>query len=243
MYKEDKFRIRPTEEIIEDLLLGRKHYKKIKRVFLADGDALIIKTEELVKILQAIKNIFPECERVGIYGSPKSILLKTKEELDELRDLGLGIIYLGLESGSDKILKDIKKGVNSKEMIEAGKKIKDSNIKSSVTLISGIGGKENSIEHALESARVLNAMEPDYIGLLTLLLEEGTELYEDVKNGKFQILNPKEVLIETKNLVENLEIDNCIFRSNHASNYLSLRGTLMEDRELILKQIEEGLKI
>ncbi|NMB08871.1 MAG: B12-binding domain-containing radical SAM protein [Tissierellia bacterium] len=242
MYKEDKFRIRPTEEIIEDLLLGRKHYKKIKRVFLADGDALIIKTEELVKILQAIKNIFPECERVGIYGSPKSILLKTKEELDELRDLGLGIIYLGLESGSDKILKDIKKGVNSKEMIEAGKKIKDSNIKSSVTLISGIGGKENSIEHALESARVLNAMEPDYIGLLTLLLEEGTELYEDVKNGKFQILNPKEVLIETKNLVENLEIDNCIFRSNHASNYLSLRGTLMEDKELILKQIEEGLK-
>lgn len=242
MYKEDKFRIRPTEEIIEDLLLGRKHYKKIKRVFLADGDALIIKTEELVKILQAIKNIFPECERVGIYGSPKSILLKTKEELDELRDLGLGIIYLGLESGSDKILKDIKKGVNSKEMIEAGKKIKDSNIKSSVTLISGIGGKENSIEHALESARVLNAMEPDYIGLLTLLLEEGTELYEDVKNGKFQILNPKEVLIETKNLVENLEIDNCIFRSNHASNYLSLRGTLMEDKGLILKQIEEGLK-
>ena len=242
MYKEDKFRIRPTEEIIEDLLLGRKHYKKIKRVFLADGDALIIKTEELVKILQAIKNIFPECERVGIYGSPKSILLKTKEELDELRDLGLGIIYLGLESGSDKILKDIKKGVNSKEMIEAGKKIKDSNIKSSVTLISGIGGKENSIEHALESARVLNAMEPDYIGLLTLLLEEGTELYEEVKNGKFQILNPKEVLIETKNLVENLEIDNCIFRSNHASNYLSLRGTLMEDKELILKQIEEGLK-
>ena len=242
MYKEDKFRIRPTEEIIEDLLLGRKYYKKIKRVFLADGDALIIKTEELIKILQAIKNIFPECERVGIYGSPKSILLKSKEELDELRDLGLGIIYLGLESGSDKILKDIKKGVNSREIIEAGKKIKDSNIKSSVTLISGIGGKENSIEHALESARVLNAMEPDYIGLLTLLLEEGTELYEDVKNGKFQILNPKEVLIETKNLVENLEIENCIFRSNHASNYLSLRGTLMEDKELILKQIEEGLK-
>lgn len=242
MYKEDKFRIRPTEEIIEDLLLGRKHYKKIKRVFLADGDALIIKTEELVKILQAIKNIFPECERVGIYGSPKSILLKTKEELDELRDLGLGIIYLGLESGSDKILKDIKKGVNSKEMIEAGKKIKDSNIKSSVTLISGIGGKENSIEHALESARVLNAMEPDYIGLLTLLLEEGTELYEDVQSGKFQLLSPIEVLLETKTLVENLEVENCIFRSNHASNYLPLRGTLMEDKELILVQIEEGLR-
>ncbi len=113
MYKEDKFRIRPTGgEIIEDLYLGREYYKnvKVKRIFLADGDALIIKTEELIKIFQAIKEIFPECERVGIYGSPKSILLKSKEELNKLKDLGLGIIYLGLESGSDKILKDIKKG-------------------------------------------------------------------------------------------------------------------------------------
>lgn len=111
MYKEDKFRIRPTGEIIEDLYLGREYYKnvKVKRIFLADGDALIIKTEELIKIFQAIKEIFPECERVGIYGSPKSILLKSKEELNKLKDLGLGIIYLGLESGSDKILKDIKK--------------------------------------------------------------------------------------------------------------------------------------
>ena len=242
MYKEDKFRIRPTEEIIEDLHLERKYYKNIKRVFLADGDALIIKTEELAKILQAIKSIFPECERVGIYGSPKSVLLKSKENLEELRELGLGIIYLGLESGSDKILKEIKKGVTSGEMIEAGKKIKSSNIKSSVTLISGIGGKKNSIEHSLESAKVLNEIQPDYIGLLTLLLEEGTELYEDEQSGKFQLLSPEEVLLETKALVENLEIENCVFRSNHASNYLSLRGTLMDEKELILKQIEEGLK-
>jgi radical SAM superfamily enzyme len=127
-------------------------------------------------------------------------------------------------------------------MIEAGKKIKSSNIKSSVTLISGIGGKENSIEHSLESAKVLNEMKPDYIGLLTLLLEEGTELYEDEQSGKFQLLSPEEVLLETKALVENLEIENCVFRSNHASNYLSLRGTLMDEKELILKQIEEGLK-
>jgi len=242
MYKEDKFRIRSTEEIIKDLYLGREYYKNVKRVFLADGDALIIKTEELVKILQAIKNIFPECERVGVYGSPKSILLKSKEELEELKSLGLGIVYLGLESGSDKILQDIKKGVNSQEMIDAGKKIKDSGIELSVTLISGIGGKEDSKEHAIESARVLNEMKPDYIGLLTLLLEEGTELYEDVQSGKFQLLSPIEVLLETKTLVENLEVENCIFRSNHASNYLPLRGTLMEDKELILVQIEEGLR-
>lgn len=244
MYKEDKFRIRSTEEIIKDLLLGREYYKnvKIKRIFLADGDALIIKTEELIKIFQAINEIFPECERVGIYGSPKSLLLKSKDELDKLKELGLGIIYLGLESGSDKVLKDIKKGVTSQEMIEAGKKIKDSDIELSVTLISGIGGKEDSKEHAIESAKVLNHMQPDYVGLLTLLLEEGTELYEDVEGGKFQILSPTEILLETKTLIENLEVENCIFRSNHASNYLALRGTLMEDKELILDQIEEGLK-
>lgn len=243
MYKDKKFRIRDTEEIMEDLILGRKYYENVRRVFLADGDALVIKTEELIKILQGIEVLFPECERVGIYGSPKSILNKSQEELLELKALGLGIVYLGVESGSDKILKDIKKGVDSAEMIEAGRKIVDAGIKLSVTLISGIGGKAYSTLHALESAKVLNEMKPHYIGLLTLLLEQGTKLYEDVKVGKFQLLSPKEVLEETRILVENLQVGNCIFRSNHASNYVALRGTLMEDKKLILKQIEEGLKI
>lgn len=243
MYKDDKFRLRSTKEIIEDLTLGRQYYKKVRRIFLADGDALIIKTEELIKILREIQSLFPECERVGIYGSPNSILFKTKEELKLLERLGLGIVYLGLESGSDRILKDIQKGVNSTEMIEAGKRIVDSNIALSITLISGIGGRIYSKEHAIESAKVLNEMNPDYIGLLTLLLEEGTELYKDVQDGKFQLLTPKEVLLETKLLVENLKVKNCIFRSNHASNYVPLRGTLIEDKQLILKQIEKGLAI
>lgn len=243
MYKGKQFRIRSTEEIIEDLILGRKHYNNVNRVFLADGDALVIKTEELVKILQAIEVIFPECERVGVYGSPKSILGKSKEELLELKELGLGIVYLGLESGSDKVLKNINKGVNSTEMIEAGKKVVDSDIELSVTLISGIGGKKDSINHAIESARVLNEMKPNYIGLLTLLLEEDTELYKDVQNGKFELLTPREVLQETKTLVERLGIDNCVFRSNHASNYVPLRGTLIKDKKLILNQIEEGLSM
>lgn len=242
MYKGEQFKIRNTKEIIDDLLLGRKYYKKVKRVFLADGDALIMKTEELVKILQSIEIIFPECERVGIYGSPKSVLSKSQEDLQELKSLGLGIIYLGLESGSDKILRDINKGVDSREMIKAGKMIASSGIELSITLISGIGGKKDSLEHAIESAKVLNEMKPDYIGLLTLLLEEGTELYEEVKKGKFQLLTPREVLLETKILVKGLEVDNCLFRSNHASNYISLKGTLMKDKEHILNQIEEGLK-
>lgn len=242
MYKDDKFRIRPTEEIIQDIQAGEKYHRTVRRVFLADGDALIIKTEELKRILEAIKEMYPECERVGIYGSPKSILLKSQEDLKKLRDLGLGIIYLGLETGSDKILQAIRKGVNSQEMIEAGRKIKKAGIKSSITLISGIGGQVDSKEHALESARVLNEIQPDYLGLLTLLLEEGTELYQDVEEGRFKLLSPREVLMETKLLIENLNLENCVFRSNHASNYLALKGSLGKDKENLLKQIEEGLR-
>lgn len=243
MYKDKKFRIRPVEEILKDLLIARKYYKHVKRIFLADGDALIIKMEDLRKILKTIKELFPECERVGVYGSPRSILGKSTKELLELRELGLGIIYLGAESGSDIILKNIKKGVNSAEIIQAGKKVVESGIELSITLISGIGGKELSKEHALESARVMNEINPDYIGLLTLLVIKGTELYDDVQNAKFQLLNPEEVLIETRELVSNLEVDNCIFRSNHASNYVSLGGTLKEDKNLVLAQIDEGLKL
>lgn len=243
MYKEKNFRIRKTEDIIEDLILGRQEYSKVERIFLADGDALIIKTEELLKILEAIKTIFPECKRVGIYGSPKSILGKSTKELIELRKLGLGIVYLGVESGSDLILEKIKKGVNSFEMIAAGRKIKEADILLSITLISGLGGKEHSMEHVVESARVVNEMNPDYIGLLTLLVEEGTEFYDDVLNGKFKLLTPKEVLLETREFVKRLNVDNCIFRSNHASNYVALGGTLNKDKNLILAQIEEGLKM
>lgn len=243
MYKEKNFRIRSVGEIIEDLLAGREYYPRVKRIFLADGDALIIKTNDLITILKEIKKLFPECERVGIYGSPRSILGKSREELIKLQELGLGIVYLGLESGSDKILKKIKKGVNSEEMIKAGNRIIESNIELSVTLISGIGGRKLSKEHGIESAKVVNEMKPHYVGLLTLLLEEGTELFNDYHRGKFEILSPREVLIETKQFVEGLNVDNCIFRSNHASNYVPLRGTLNKDKQLILAQIEEGLQM
>lgn len=243
MYKDKKFRVRPTEEVIEDLKIGRERYTKVKRIFIADGDALAIKNSELEKILLFIKENFPECERVGIYGSPKAILSKTDEELKRLKDLGIGIVYLGVESGSEKILKAINKGVSRDEMVKAGKKVVESGIKLSITLISGIGGKENSYEHAIESAKIINQINPDYVGLLTLIIDEGVPLYKDLQSGKFVLLSPKEVLLETKTMVENINIDNCIFRSNHASNYVSLKGTLSQDKDLILSQINEGLKL
>ena len=243
MYKDKQFRVRNTGDIIEDFKLGREKYKNVNRIFIADGDALAIKTEELVKILDFIKTTFPECERIGIYGSPKAILTKSKEDLQKLRSLGIGIIYLGVESGSDKVLKAINKGVNREEMIEAGQRVVGSGINLSITLISGLGGRADSLEHARESASIINEIKPDYVGLLTLIVEEGASLYENVQSGKFKLLTPTEVLLETKEMVKNLDVDNCIFRSNHASNYVSLKGKLSEDKDLILLQIEEGLKI
>ena len=216
MYKDDKFRIKSVEEIIEDLNEGRKMWRKVKRIFIADGDALIIKTEDLKKILKKVNILFPECERVGVYGSPKSILSKSDEELKELKELGLGIVYLGVESGSSVILKRIKKGVTPDEMICAGQKVMNSGIKLSTTLISGLGGKELSEEHALESAKVINEINPDYLALLTLLIRQGTEMYDDVKSGEFELLTPEEVLIETREFIKELDVENCIFKIGRA---------------------------
>ena len=241
MYKSKKFRIRSKHEILSDLQEMAESYKGIRRVFLADGNALVLKTSELRDILLKIKELFPICERVGIYSAPKDILRKTVEELKELKECGLGIAYLGIESGSDRILDSIKKGVTSSEMIEAGKRISDSGIKLSATLISGIGGKDNWEEHAKESARVINAINPDYLGLLTLLVEPGTEMYNLVNAGSFELLKPEEVMLETRELIKNLNLRNCVFRSNHASNYFVLEGTLPYDKESLLRQLDEIL--
>lgn len=243
MYKDKQFRIRSTDEIIEDFKIGRERYRYVKRIFIADGDALAIKTEELEKILSFIRENFQECERVGIYGSPKAILSKTDEELKRLKSLGLGIVYLGVESGSENILKKINKGVTREEMVKAGRRVVESGIELSITLISGIGGKKDSNEHAIESAKIINEINPSYVGLLTLIVEEGTPLYDDVQKGEFTLLTPKEVLLETKEMVTNLNVNNCIFRSNHASNYVALKGTLPQDKDMILSQIDEGLQI
>lgn len=243
MYKDKVFRVRSTEDIIEDLRIGREKYGYVDRIFIADGDALAIDNKELEKILSYIHDNFGECQRVGIYGSPKAILSKSHGELMRLKALGLGIVYLGVETGSEKILKKINKGVSRREMVLAGKKIANVGIKLSVTLISGIGGKEDSYEHAIESAKIINEINPDYVGLLTLMIQEGTPLYEDVRTGEFELLSPKEVLFETREMVDNIEVENCIFRSNHSSNYVSLKGTLPRDKEIILEQIDAGLKM
>ncbi|ABK62032.1 MULTISPECIES: radical SAM protein [Clostridium] len=239
MYKDRSFKIKSLEEVFEDLELSRKYYKYVRRIFLADGDALILKTENLEKILIKIKELFPECERVAVYGTPADILRKSEEDLIKLKNLGLDIIYIGVESGSDEVLKDVKKGVTSEEIIKAGQKVKRTGIKLSATLISGLGGKEKSQLHAVESARVISAINPDYLGILTLMNAPGTEMHEKIANNEITLLNPKEVMVETRELIRNLEVENCVFRSNHASNYAPLAATLGEEKEALLKTLDD----
>lgn len=241
MYKDKSFRIKSWEEIKEDLDEARETYRYIKRIFLADGDALVLPAKKLIQILDYIKEIFPECERVGIYAAPKDILLKSEEDLKALKESGLGIVYIGIESGDDQILKDIEKGVSSSEIISSGQKLKAAQIPISITLISGIGGKEKTKEHAMESARVVNRINPEYVSFLTLMLEEGTPLYEDWQNDKFSLLSPKEALEEIRLFIENTDLKGSIFRANHASNYISLGGILNEEKDELLKNIDEAL--
>lgn len=243
MYKSKKFTIKPLEQIKKEIDFFRIYVKKAERIFLADGDALIMPMKILKEIFIYINEKFPEAERISLYGSPKSILLKTPEELLELKNLGLGLIYLGVESGSDKILSSVKKGVSREEIIAAGKKVKKVGIPLSVTAIAGLGGKENSIEHAVETASLISEINPDYFGVLTLMLEEGTELLEEYKKGNFIPLSSSEILEETKLMIKNINVkEKCIFRSNHASNYVSLKGTLPYEKENILKTIDYALE-
>ena len=242
MYREKRFYNRPLNDVLEDLReIAGQYAHAVKRIFLADGDALIRKTDDLVAILDEIRRLYPVCERVTSYASPGSLLLKTEEDLKKLREHGLTMVYLGLESGSDEVLKLMTKGFTADQIVEGGLKAKRAGMQLSVTAIAGLGGKKMTKEHAEGTARALSAMNPDYVGVLTLEIHEGTPLQEWVENGSFELLDSTEVLQETRSLVEQLDCPGCVFRMNHASNYLMLGGTLNEDRESLLKQIDSAL--
>ena len=242
MFKEKRFRIRKVEEVLEDLQDARNKYRYVEKIFLADGDALICKMTDLESILHFIKDQFPECKQVTLYGSPRSILMKQQEDLDKLRELGISMIYMGLESGNDEVLTYMKKGVTSQEMIEAAQKVKQAKIRLSVTAISGLGGRRLWKEHAKDTGLVLSQMKPDYIGLLTLMIEEDLLLADKIRSGEFELLNPYDILIETKEMLKYMDCPDCIFRSNHSSNYVNLRGTLNQDKEVMINLLDEAIK-
>lgn len=239
-YKGVRFRIKDAATINTDIAFAARYCKKQKRVFLSDGDALIIPTARLVEIFSTIRQNLPWVNRISIYGNAKSILNKTVEDLKRLKTLGLDRVYMGLESGHDPTLKNIRKGVTAEQMIAAAAKVRAAGLFLSVTVLLGIAGSVQSTLHATETGRVLTRMQPHQIAALTLMLLENTPLYKDVCSGSFQLPDQDTLLAELKMLVESINLERVQFQANHASNYLPISGRLAKDKERILEIIEDG---
>ena len=242
-YKGERFRIKTFDEIEEDILEA-SGYGYIERVFLCDGDVLIMPMRKLVPVLESINGNIKGVKRIGLYANAKSILRKTPEELLELRNLGVKIAYLGMETGNNEILEKIQKGADSRQMVEAGRKIKEAGITLSVTVLLGIGGKAKSMEHALDTARVLTEIDPDYVGALTVMVVPGTALHEERVSGKFELPDKFGFLEELGIMVAKSDFTDCFFTSNHASNYLPIRARMPQEKNettsLIQRVIESS---
>lgn len=243
MYKDKKFHLRRMDEVIEDLEDARKSYKYVERIFLCDGDALCLSNEKLRIILKKIQELFPECKRVNVYGRANDVLHKTPDELKELYENGVKMIYLGAESGSDEVLKKIQKGETAEDLIKAVHAIEESGIKASVTFISGIAGKAGWREHAVKTGEMISKMNASYVALLTLMLDPRASIMREVESGELELLTPEEIVAETYLMMEHMNPTKpVVFRSNHASNYLSLRGNLPEDKQHMMGLLKKAME-
>jgi radical SAM superfamily enzyme YgiQ (UPF0313 family) len=240
-YKGERFRIKPDSIIMADIAFAAEYCKRQRRVFLCDGDALIIPQKRLLNILVEIEKQLPWVTRVGIYANAKSLKMKTLDELKALKAHGLGIAYMGLETGDDVTLKNINKGAMSEEMIQMGKKAKAAGIKLSITVLLGIAGRKRSRIHAEETGRVLSAIDPEYIGALSLMLIPGTPLYDEYESGTFPLLEPDEMLKELRTMIANTDLSRGLFHANHASNYLPIKVRLPKEKDAAISRIDEAL--
>jgi len=209
-----------------------------RRVFLQDGDALVYPYPKLLEALQYLNEKFPSLERIASYATPQDVLRRSVDELKALKEMKLGILYMGVESGDDEVLQRIKKGATHAEMVKAEARVKESGILLSVTVILGLGGVKGSRPHAMETARVLTEMDPDYAGALTLTLIPGTPLYREWEKGDFELVTPFDSLKELRTMVENARFSDCFFSSMHASNYFAIRGNMPRDKEKVLAQLD-----
>jgi radical SAM superfamily enzyme YgiQ (UPF0313 family) len=240
-FKEKRFRIKDDDIILSDILFASKYMKGQDRVFLMDGDALIIPQKRLMWILDRIKEHLPWVRRIGIYANAKGVRKKSLEELIQLRENGLGIVYLGVESGDDEVLKSVNKGTTPQNLIDMGRKVREAGIKLSVTVLLGIAGRERSLEHAKATGKLLSAMDPDYVGALTVMLVPGTPLYEDFESGKFQLPTEREFLQELREMIAHTNLTGGLFFSNHASNYLPIKAKLPKGKQEALSLIDSAL--
>jgi radical SAM superfamily enzyme YgiQ (UPF0313 family) len=243
MYKGKKFRIRPVSEIKEDILLAKKFYgNAVESIFFPDGNTIIMKTDQLDEIFRFSYQTFPNLKRITLYASAKFLKFKSVEDLKILKTAGLNRLHKGLESGNDEVLKRIQKGADSKLMIETGKRVKEANIELSEYVLVGIGGKELWKEHAGDTAKVLNAINPDFIRLRTWVPVPNAPLYQDYQSGKFRLLSPYEALRETRLLLERLDVTGLLL-SDHISNFVNISGHLPRDKQSMLDRIDKALKM
>lgn len=240
-YRSERFRIKPEEVVRQDIAFAASHCRRQRRLFLCDGDALVIPQPRLVAILREVRAQLPWVTRVGSYANARSIGLKSDAELRELRELGLGILYMGLESGDDATLKAIRKGADAATQTAMGRKAIDAGMKLSVTVILGIAGRSRSAVHARRTAAVLSAIDPDYVGALSLMLIPGTPLYEDWRAGAFELPEPDEMLAELRTLIAETRLSQGLFHANHASNYLPIKARLPKDRDAVVALIDRAL--
>ncbi len=240
-YTGERFKIKSDDIIMEDIAFAARYCQRQRRVFLCDGDALIIPQKRLLKILTAIRQQLPWVTRIGVYANAKSINMKTPAELVELKTAGIGIAYLGLETGDDVTLKKIRKGAGSATMITMGRKVREAGMKLSVTVLLGIAGKERSQIHAAETGRVLSEIDPEYIGALSLMLIPGTALHTAYEQDQFQMISPLEMLHELRTMIAGTRITRGLFHANHASNYLPIRAIMPKEKEATLALIDKAL--
>ena len=241
-YKDKRFRIKDDRIILSDILFASKYMKRQDRVFLMDGDALIIPQRRLMWILDRIREHLPWVKRVGAYANAKRIKMKSLDELIQVRENGLGILYLGVESGDEEILKGVHKGTSAESLIKMGRKVKDAGIKLSVTVLLGIAGRQRSLRHAKATGELLSAMDPNYVGALTVMLIPGTPLHEDYISGRFKVPTERELLQELREMIASTDLTRGLFFSNHASNYLPVRARLPKGKQEALDQIDAALR-
>ncbi|OQX03127.1 MAG: radical SAM protein [Desulfobacteraceae bacterium IS3] len=240
-YTGERFRIKSDSVVMEDIAFAAKYCKRQRRVFLCDGDVMILPQKRLLNILDEIKKQLPWVTRVGVYANAKSLKIKTVDELRELKEHGIGIAYMGLETGDDVTLKNINKGATAETMIQMGRKAKTAGIKLSITVLLGIAGRERSQIHARETGMVLSAIDPDYVGALSLMLIPGTPIHQDYKEGKFILIEPDEMLKELRTMISHTELSGGLFHANHASNYLPIAARFPKEKKATLQLIDEAI--
>ncbi len=241
MYTSKKFHARPEQEVFTEITQAATTIPDVRKIFLADGNAMVLSTERLGRILDHIHTSFPPLQRISAYALPRDIISKTPQELATLQQRGLKLLYVGVETGDDELLKKIDKGETYESTVTALRKARQAGIKLSVMVLTGLGGKSLSHQHAINSARLVNEVQPEFLSTLVLMFPHGLSHFQQRIDWEYQPLETEEVLQEMEWFISHTRLERTIFRSDHASNYLALKGVLSRDKEMLLNQIKQFL--